>query len=171
LLRDEGFSEVRRAFQSAVVASVALVVAAFSLSLWAHHLTSAQRNGANDAYSAAFVALALMVVVSVGLWSRLSVVIASRIHFTARELRWESGLAMGVSLASIVVIASASTWWIQMVLHAPWFLEGTTSGVATSSWSAQLVVTFVPLVLGTLTALWGASRVALTYRPGTIDAR
>jgi hypothetical protein len=112
-----------------------------------------------------------MVVVSVGLWSRMSVVIASRIHFTARELRWESGLAMGVSLASIVVIASASTWWIQMVLHAPWFLEGTTSGVATSSWSAQLVVTFVPLVLGTLTALWGASRVALTYRPGTIDAR
>jgi hypothetical protein len=170
-LRAKKWSEVRRIFVASLVVSGALVVSTFGLSSWAHHLTTAQRNGADGAYSGVFVGYVLLVVVTIGLWTRMSVAVASRIDFTARELRWASGLAIAVSLTSILVVVSATVWWIQMGVHAPWFLQGTASGIATSAWSAHLVATMLVLVLGTLNALWGASRVALTYRPKRVDAR
>jgi hypothetical protein len=164
-LRASQWPQVRASFVRSMVASVMLVPSTAGLSLWAHHLNTAQRNGADHLYSGAFVAFALLVVVTIALWTRTGVAIASRIDFTPRELRWESGFAIGVSLSSVVVVASAVLWWVQMGLHAPWFLEGTTTGVATSPWSAQLVVTVVVLALGAASAVWGASRVAATYRP------
>jgi hypothetical protein len=170
-LRAKKWSEVRKAFVASLVASAALIVATFGLSLWAHHLTTAQRNGADAAYSSVFVAFVFLAVVTIGLWTRASVAVASRINFSPRELRWASGLAIGVSLSSILVVVSATIWWIQMGLHAPWFLQGTAPGITTSAWSANLVVTLFVLVLGSLSALWGASRVALTYRPTRLNAR
>ena len=103
----------------------------FGLSLWAHHLTSAQRNGTDGLYSS-FSRLRVRGRGDDRTLGRTGVAIASRIDFTPRELRWESGFAFGVSLSSLVVIASTSVWWIQMGLHAPWFLEGTSRGVAAS---------------------------------------
>jgi hypothetical protein len=164
-LRAKHWSQVRASFIRSLVASAVLIVSTLGLSLWAHTLSSAQRNGADALYSAAFLAFALLVVVTIALWTRTSVAIASRIDFTPAELRWESGFAIGVSLSSLVVVASATVWWIQMGLHAPWFLQGTTTGVATSPWSARLVLTVIVLALGAVSALWGASRVASTYRP------
>jgi hypothetical protein len=163
-LRATRWSEVHRAFWISVIATATLAVVTFGLSLWAHQLTSAQRNGSDDVYSAVFLALVLVVVVTIGLWARTGVAVASRIDFTPRELRWESVVAIGVSLTSIAVIACASLWWIQMGLHAPWFLQATSGGIGASLSSVQLLVIMVPMVLGTLTATWGALRIALTYR-------
>jgi hypothetical protein len=170
-LRAKRWPEVRKVVRTSVLVSSVLVVATLSLSLWAHHLTSAQRNGSDDVYSGAFVVFALLVVMTIGLWARTGVAIASRIDFTPRELRRESGVALGVSLTSIAVIVGTTVWWIQMALHAPSFLDGTPGGVAASLPSAQLVVIMVPMVLGTLAALWGASRIAVTYRPTAPEAR
>lgn len=170
-LRATRWSEVRRAFWMSVIATATLAVATFALSLWAHQLTSAQRNGSDDVYSAVFLALALLAVVTIGLWARTGVAVASRIDFTPRELRWESVVAIGVSLTSIAVIACASLWWIQMGLHAPWFLQATSRGIGASLSSVQLLVILIPMALGTLTAIWGASRVALTYRSTPDESR
>lgn len=170
-LRAKKWPAVRRVFVAPLVASAAMIVTTMGLSTWAHHLTTAQRNGADDAYSGAFVVFVVLAVVTIGLWTRASVAVASRINFSPRELRWASGLAIAVSLSSILVVVSATIWWIEMGLHAPWFLQGTAPGITTSAWSANLVVTMSVLVLGTLSALWGASRVALSYRPTRVDAR
>lgn len=170
-VRAKRWFEVRRVFWTSIVATTALVAVAFGLSLWAHGLTSAQRNGTDDAYSSMFLVFVFVVVVTIALWARTCVAIASRIDFTSRELRRESGVAFGVSLTSIVVIASTSVWWIQMGLHAPWFLEGTSRGIVASLTSAQLLAIMVPMMLGTLIAIWGASRVALTYRSTLRESR
>lgn len=170
-LRAKRWPEVRKRFWTATLVSAVLVVATLGLSLWAHHLTPAQRNGSDDVYSGAFVAFALVVVMTIGLWARTAVAVASRIDFTPRELRRESGVALGVALTSIAVIAGTSVWWIQMALHAPSFLDGTPGGVAASLPSAQLIVIMVPMVIGTLAALWGASRIAVTYRRTAPEAR
>lgn len=170
-LRVKKWSEVRTVFVASLISSAASVVSTFGLSLWAHHLTTAQRNGADDAYSSVFVAFVVLAVVTIGLWTCASVSVASRIDFSPRELRWASGLAIGVSLSSILVVVGATIWWIQMGLHAPWFLQGGAPGITTSAWSANLVVTMAVLVLGSLSALWGTSRVALTYRPSRFNAR
>jgi hypothetical protein len=169
-VREKKWSEVRGGCVTVLVASAVLVVVTFALSEWAHRLTSAQRNGTDDLYSVLFLAFVLLVVVTIALWTRASVSVASRITFTARELRWESLVAIGVSLSSVVVVASTTMWWIQMGLHASWFLQGTTTGVTTSPWSPILVATMSVMVLGTSVALWGALRVALSYRPVIADA-
>lgn len=170
-VRAKRWFEVRRIFWTSLVATTMLGVGTFGLSQWAHHLTSAQRNGTDGLYSSMFLVFVFAVVVTIALWARTCVAIASRIDFTPRELRRESGVAFGVSLTSIVVIALTSVWWIQMGLHAPWFLEGTSRGIVASLTSAQLLAIMVPMVLGTLLAIWGASRVALTYRSGPPEAR
>lgn len=170
-VRAKGWSAVRQVFVAPLVASAVTVVTMFALSRWAHHLTTAQRNGADVGYSVAFVATVAVAVVSVALWTRASVAVASRITLTSRELRWASALAIAVSLSSLLVVLSATTWWIQMGLHAPWFLQGSRPGVTTSAWSTNLEVTMFVLVLGTLGALWGASRVALSYRPTRVNTQ
>jgi hypothetical protein len=171
LLRAQHGSALRGRFAWPLVASVVLIIATVGLSSWAHSLNVAQRNGGDHLYSGAFLTYALLVVVTLGLWTRAGVTIARKIDFTERALRWESWLAVGVSLASVAVIGSTALWWIQMGLHAPWFLQGTATGTATSPWSAQLVVIVLVMALATATALWGASRVALTYLPTRWSAR
>jgi hypothetical protein len=171
MLRAKKWSEVRRIVLIAITASVVVAVTTLALSLWAHHLTNAQRNGADHWYSAAFVGFVLLVVATIGLWTSASVALAKRITFTPRELRWESGLALGVCLTSIVVVASSSMWWLQMGLHAPWFLEGRATGIATSPWSADLIVTMFVMALALMTALWGASRILWSYRRTRFDDR
>jgi uncharacterized membrane protein YidH (DUF202 family) len=162
--------EVRRTFVKPVASSVALIGATIGLSEWAHHLNTSQRNGGNNVYSGAFIAFALVVVITIGLWTRASVTVASRIEFTPRALRWESYFALGVCLSSIIVVVSATAWWIQMGLHAPWFLNGTPIGISTSPWSAHVVVTVLVMVIATVTALWGAARVAMSYRPSRVNS-
>jgi hypothetical protein len=159
------WTEVRGAFTWPAVATSVIVVATIGLSSWAHHLDSAQRNGSDHPYSGAFLAYALAVVVTLGLWARVSVAVASRIDLPPRALRVESWLAVAVSLASMVVVGSTTLWWVQMGLHAPWFLEGSATGVAASPWSVNLITAVSVMALATATALWGAARVAMTYRP------
>lgn len=165
LLRAKRGAEIRTSMVRPIVASAAVVAATFGLAPWAHHLTSAQRNGTDGLYSAAFVAYAVLVVVAIGLWTSMSVTVASKLDFTPRTLRWESWCAMAVSLSAIAVIASTALWWTEMSLHAPRFLEGAPAGTAASPWSAQLIAIMLLMLLSTTLALWGASRVAMTYRP------
>jgi len=47
-----------------------------------HHLNSAQRNGGDGVYSGVFLAFALLVVITIGLWTTTGVAVASRIDFT-----------------------------------------------------------------------------------------
>lgn len=170
-LRASKWPEVRRTFTTSLVASMVLVTATFALSRWARQLNAAQRNGSDSVYSFAFLAFALLVVVTIALWTRASIEVVSKIDFTPRELRWESCLALAVSLSSIVVVLGAVAWWVQMGLHAPWFLQGTVSGQSGSPWSARVLATGLVMALASAIALWGALRVAMTFRPNRVNAQ
>ncbi|HUZ41175.1 MAG TPA: hypothetical protein VMU68_07265 [Acidimicrobiales bacterium] len=171
LLHAGGWPQVRRTISRSLISSVVLMAATIGLAVWAHQLNSTQRNGGDGLYSAAFVAFAFVAAITIGLWTRTSVAAASRIDFTPRELRWESHFALGVCFSSIVVVVGTSAWWIQMSQHAPWFLDGALTGVSGSPWSARIVVTVLVMAFATATALWGAVRIALTYRPDRARAR
>jgi hypothetical protein len=168
-LRDHKWASVRAFVSRSVMATIALIGATFGLSTWAHDLNAAQRNGGDDWYSAAFVAFVLLAVVTVGLWTGTGVAVASRINFSVRALRFESRLAIGACLASLAVLGGAVAWWTQMALHAPWFLEGTPVGTTSSPWSLQLVITLLMMTFGALSGVWGAWRVAMTFRPARLN--
>jgi hypothetical protein len=164
LLRVERWSALRRTFVTPLVATAMLITATIGLSVWAHQLTSVQRNGANDWYSSAFLALVFLVVMTIGLWTKVAIDIANRCAFTPQELRRESYLALAVSLSTLFGIAGAITWWIQMAQHASSFLSGSAAGLTSSPWSTNLAAALTVMTFGTAAALWGATRVVLSYR-------
>jgi hypothetical protein len=164
LLRVERWSSLRRTIVTPLIASAMLITTTIGLSVWAHQLTSVQRNGANDWYSSAFLALVFLVVVTIGLWTKVAIHIANRCEFTPQELRRESYLALAVGLAALFVIAGAIAWWIVMAQHASSFLSGSAAGFSSSPWSTNLAVAVAVMSIGTATALWGVSRVLLSYR-------
>ncbi|MGB8196466.1 MAG: hypothetical protein WCF25_05615 [Acidimicrobiales bacterium] len=164
-LRVATWSGVRRGTTVPVVATAILIAAIGGLSVWAHQLNAAQRNGSNDWYSSAFVACVFLVVVIVALWTKVLVSVAVRCDFTARELQRESFLALGVSLSTVCVLAGTLAWWIQMAQHAPWFFDGTVYGVSSSPWPPNLIVAGSVMVLGTVVALCGATRILMSYVP------
>jgi len=168
-LRAGGWTSVRRKFTQAFAATVTTALATIGVSAWAHHLNSLQRNGGDRWYSWAFLGYALLMAAAIFLWTNATAATVVRMDFSARALRWESWLALGVALSTMVVVASTSTWWIQMGLHAPWFLQGTRAGVSASPWSPHLAVTALTMIVAMGTALWGAWRVALTYVPARVD--
>jgi hypothetical protein len=164
LLRVERWSSLRRTIVPPLIATATLIAAAVGLSLWAHHLTSVQRNGSNDWYSAAFVVCVFLFVVTIGLWTKVAIDIANRCAFTPQELRRESYLALAVCLAALFVIAGAIVWWIQMAQHASSFFSGGAAGLSSSPWSTNLGAALTFMSFGTVAALWGATRVVLSFR-------
>jgi len=91
-------------------------------------------------YSGVFLAFALLVVITIGLWTTTGVAVASRIDFTPVNCDESRVCDCGEPFVNRVV-ASAAVWGVQIGLHAPWFLNGTAAGVATSPWSAQVITT------------------------------
>lgn len=168
-LRAGGWSSVRRSFVLAFVATALTAAATLGVSTWAHHLNSLQRNGGNRWYSAAFLSYAVLVTLAIFLWTKAVLVSVTRLDLTGRVLLGESWLALGVTVSTIVVAGGTVTWWVQMGLHAPWFLQGTPVNLAASPWSTPLIVTAFIMMLAMVTALWGAWRVALTFLPAHDD--
>ena len=165
-VRGGGWSIVRRSYVHAMIATALAATATLGVSSWAHRLTTVQRNGGDHWYSGAFLGYALLVSLVIFLWTKAAVVTVTRLDLTGRVLLWESWLALGVTASSLTVASATFTWWVQMGLHAPWFLQGAPTGVSASPWSAHLIVTAVIMVVAVGMALWGAWRVTLTYLPG-----
>ncbi len=164
-IREEKWASVLVALSAAsIIASLVLTITTIGLSSWAHTLNTAQRNGADEWYSVAFVAIALMAAVTVGLWTATGVAVATKIDFGERALRWESWLAICVCVSAFCVVAGAVAWWIAMALQAPTFLGGTVRDAIVTSLSPQLVGALGLMTIGACTASWGAWRVAMTFR-------
>ncbi len=172
LLRTGGWTQVRRVFFDLALMVVLLALSTFGLSAWAHHLTSTQRNGGNLLYVVAFLIYALVVVLSVAAATRVAVVVATNLDLSTKVLRTEGYLALGVGSMTLAMVASTVLWWVQMAHQAPWFLQGTVVGVSVTPWSSSLLVTpSTPMLItsgimlvATVCALLGASRVAVSFR-------
>ncbi|MBW4076906.1 MAG: hypothetical protein HIU84_00020 [Acidobacteria bacterium] len=163
-LRGGGWLDVRNVFAGLMLTGVVLAGATIGLGIWAHHLTWAQRNGADSLYAAAFVLYVFEVVVSIGVAIRATIVVVTKLDLSPGVLRSESIVALGVCAATLAVAASSVVWWFQMSLHAPWFLRGTVPGVAVSPWSMPMIVASSIMLVAMTGALFGASRVAVSYR-------
>ena len=163
-LRENGWSYLREALLPALMTSLVTLAGILALSLWAHHLTSIQRNGGDRAYVGAFLVVALLVTLSAGAWARAVVKVASVLVLSPSALLYEGVLALVAALCTVVMASGAVTWWVQMARHAPWFLQGSTAGVAVSPWSSPVMFSAAIMAVATAIAVAGASRVALSVR-------
>ncbi len=159
-MRAGQWPRVRRRFGWAVAATAAEAAALAALLPWAHQLSYAQRNGALVPYSMAVVGFALLTSTMLATWTVAVVATARRLEFTSKALSVEGGLALVLFALMLTMTAAASVWWMSVGTSAPWFLQGTSRGTASSAITLNLVVSVGCMVTATAVAGAGARRIA-----------
>ncbi len=158
LLRAGGGSTLRGHFVRAVAASGLTVVVTVPLLIWAHHLTSYQRNGGLHWYGASYLVWTTLIVGTLTLWTVLAIATARRLQLSKRILAAEAALAAVVAFSMILMVAATALWWGAMANDAPAFLSGSRTVTSGSPWNLQLVVTVAAMALAMGTAAFGVVR-------------
>ena len=114
-----GWQQIHRPVLRALGSTGLTVVVLVGVAAWAHHLTNGQRNGGDLLYGAAFLALVLCCVVSVGLWTRAAVVTAGKLALTGEALWRETCLAAVTTVSMAVTTGSATIWWLSVYGEPP----------------------------------------------------
>ena len=162
-LREGGWASVRGHFVRALI-STALVGAVFlTLSGWAHHLTTQQRNNGLHWYGVLFLLWAALVVVTVTLWTVAAVATARRVGLSGAILAAEAVLAAALTAAMVVMVGATAVWWAAMARDAPGFLSTSPGGAPGSPWDLWLVVTVVLMLLALGAAVAGVAREARVW--------
>jgi hypothetical protein len=168
-LRAGGWSTIRRHVGRALIATVVAVAALVALVAVAHTLTPAQRNAEVAThpvvwyYLVEFIATMLLVAVALALWTAAAVAAARRLDLPRPVLCAEAVLAAGAAVAMVVMTAGTAVWWGSIASSAPWFLQGTRVESAGSPLNAQLVGTMVLMLVASVLAGYGVSRVAQSW--------
>jgi hypothetical protein len=159
-----GARRVRPALVRALAASAVTGAGVVALGTWAHRLNVAQRNGVDAGYVHAFLAVAVLAVVTIGLWTAFVVKAATAMSIPPVVLRVESELAGAVAAATALVFVGSLAWWLEVGTHAPWFFRASPVGVAVSFWSTPMELNMGVMALSTVLALWGVARLASARR-------
>lgn len=170
-VRSGGWTIVRQRFSIAIALTLLAIGAVVPLSLWAHHLTSLQRNGGDDVYSGAFVAWAILIALTIANWDRVAVACVSRMRFSPRVLRTEALLATAVWCVMVTITIGAAFWWVQIGSNAPWFLEGTKYGSSSSPLTPNLIVTLALMLVASSVGAFGVRRIAHSWRQSSASPR
>jgi hypothetical protein len=161
-VRTEGWVSMRR---FAVRDALALGTAAFltaGLSVWAHRLSSGQRNGGSAAYEILFLLCCLSIVVAIIVVTSSVISITRQLNFSQKTLRFLSIIALGLTLLMTVVVVGTAVWWISEALYAPHFLRNSIgSGIlfTSNALPPTLVVAGVLMIVGLFSAVVGSLRV------------
>jgi hypothetical protein len=163
-LRSGGWTAARRRILPALVGSVLALGALVPVALWAHHLTTVQRNGGNSAYSYAFVAWAMVCVLTLVSWVRVVVLCVTRMDLSPRVLHSEAQLATAVSFLMVTITCGAAFWWAEIASNAPWFLQGASDGTTSSPLAPNVVLTVALMLITACVGAFGVSRIVRSWR-------
>jgi hypothetical protein len=159
LLRDGAWPGLRRHAMRAIAVSAGAVAAVVPLALWAHHLSDNQRNGGSVGYSAAFLAWATLVVISIALWTAVAVAVGRRVHLSPPALRAEAALAIGAAAAMVVVALAIAVWWAAMAIYAPPFLSSARPGAVSAAFNLPLDAVAAVMLFGLAVSSVGVRRI------------
>jgi hypothetical protein len=163
-VRAGGWPIVRRAVSRAAALTVPTVAGGAGLILWAHRLTTAQRNGLDHRYLAGFAVVALMMLASLVAWTMAAAAIARQIGFTRRLLRVEATLAAAVTATMTVMTIATVAWWSAVAHAAPWFLAGTPPGSSGSVLPPDLATAAALMLIATMLGVVGTRRLFRNVR-------
>jgi hypothetical protein len=157
-LRGGGWQHVRRPIHRASAITGLTVVGLLALSIWAHHLTFAQRNGHNNAYGAAVLCWAVLFAGCLFSWAAAIVSTARHLNLRTRLLQVETLIAVAVTAAMAAMTFASSVWWATVAHSAPWFLAGTAAGTPGMVAPLNVVIPVALMLAATVLASVGARR-------------
>ncbi len=156
-LRSGGWGSLRRHFVRAVTCTALTGAVTVPFLLWAHHLSPGQRNGGFHWYGIVFLLWAILLAITLMLWTVLAIAAARRLEFSTTVLVVESVLAAAVAGAMVIMVGATLVWWAAMAMHAPAFLNGV-PGDGAASWDIWLVAIVATMALAVGAAVAGVVR-------------
>ena len=162
-LRATGLSALRGHLVRALVATTLTVAATVAVVTWAHQLTAIQRNSGLHWYGAVFVLWAVLVAITLALWTAVAIALGRRLELSAAVLKTEALLSAVVAGAMAAMLGATAVWWAAMAEGAPGFLRASPAGAPGSSWDIVLVTTVLLMVLATIAASLGVAREVRTW--------
>jgi len=163
-IRAGGWPSVRGHFLRALASTGLTVAVTVPLLVWAHHLTTHQRNGGLHLYGTLFLIWAALMVMTLTLWTVVALVAGSRVVFSKAILTAEAILAVVIAVAMLGMVGATAVWWGAMAKDAPAFLNASPGGVPGSPWDVWLVATVALMVVAMGTAALGVTREARVWR-------
>lgn len=155
-LRSGGWPSIRPHALRAAGCTLLTAGVSAPLLVWAHHLSTHQRNGGSVGYGVLFLLWAALVVATLVSWTVLAVAAARRVTFSRSLLAAEAGMAMAVALAVVGILDATGLWWAVIAERAP----GLLSSDPAVPLNARLVATVAVMALAAASATAGAVRIA-----------
>lgn len=156
-LRSGGWPAVRGHVLRAAAVTASTVGVTIPFLLWAHHMTTHQRNNGNGWYGALFLAWAALIALTLALWTVVAVVAGRRVNLSRPVLLAESALAVIVATAMATMLAATSVWWAAVATDAPSFL---TSSPGSGPVNPLLAATVALMLVATAAGTGGVVRIA-----------
>lgn len=157
-LRSRDLRPLADTVAAAVTATIVAVVLFVVVLIWSHSLASAQRNGGDTGYEAAFVVFGLAAAVALAIWTALAVRLARLVELPASVLRVEKLLAVGVGACMGLMLIAVAVWWGALAHSAPWALHDDPTGTAAPLVSVQLLIAGILMAAATVVGGAGAVR-------------
>ena len=157
-LQAGGWSSVRGHSLRALACTAVTIAFTVPLVVWAHHLTAHQRNGGLHWYGAVLVLWAVLLAITLTLWTVVAVAAARRLELSAAVLKAEATLGAAVAVAMVVMVGATATWWGGMANDAPSFLNASPAGAPGSPWDVWLVASVALMVTAAGVAAVGVVR-------------
>ncbi|HVT42423.1 MAG TPA: hypothetical protein VHD39_05520 [Acidimicrobiales bacterium] len=157
-LRAGGWASVRAHVRRALASTVFTVGATVPLLAWAHHLTPHQRNGGLAAYGVVVLVWAVLIVVTLALWTVVAVAAARRVDLCRPVLTAEAVLGLAVAGSMAVMVGAVAVWWGAMAIKAPEFLSAMPRGAPSSPWDVWLIGTVALMLIAVGIAAAGVVR-------------
>lgn len=165
-LRGGGWSVIRHSVVRTMSFGLFMAAATTGLAVWAHHLSSPQRNGGLAVYGAAFLLWGVGVVVLIGSSTATMVGATRFLKLPRRVTRTEAGLAMALVLSMVIDAAGVVTWWVAEARYAPSALGGHGAGAFLGMPDVlppALLVAGMLMVFGLVVASSGVLRVSRAF--------
>jgi hypothetical protein len=157
-LRAGGWASIRTHFLRALACTMFTVVATVPLLIWAHHLSTHQRNDGLHLYGTWFLIWAVLVALTLSLWTVAAVAATKRIELPTTILTAEAVLAATIAGAMMIIVGATAVWWATMAEHAPTFLSASPGGAPGSPWDLWFIATVVLMVVAIGAATAGVVR-------------
>ncbi len=158
LLRRGGFNEIRRPLLRASAITILAISATIGLSIWAHTLSTADRNGGDLLYNVAFAGWALLAIFFLFAWATAGAATARRIEFSPAILRIETAFAAVAGAAMVIMLIATGIWWISLNSTAPWVLSGARPSSGAFVLEPNIIAAAILMTSGAALGLLGVTR-------------
>jgi hypothetical protein len=152
-----GWAQIRRPVTRAAAITAVFALATVGLVVWAHGLSSRDRQGHDAAYALTATVWALLGAGTLGAWTLAATRAAARLTLPATLLRLETRVATAVAAALGVMATATAVWWVSVATVAPTALTGSLGGRG-SAFVPQLVLAMVLMLAALGLAGAGARR-------------